>query len=208
MQTAGSHAKFCSQDPYIAILQVDLVARIIFNFDLIIFFIFEPTFFINLIFLNPFFMANTYHQLYVQTVFAVKYRATVLKPEWRKEFFSVIGNQMNETGCKNFIVNGVEDHVHCFFRLLPSLAISDVMQKIKPNSSGWLNKQNLMKHHFAWQSGYGAFSYSRSHLNNVYQYILNQETHHKKITFRSEYVELLKSFALEYDEKYLFHDLI
>jgi len=153
-------------------------------------------------------MANTYHQIYVQSVFAVKYRASVIKPEWRNEFCGVIGNLINETGCKNIIVNGVEDHVHCFFGLLPSLAISDVMQKIKSNSSGWLNKQNFMKHRFAWQSGYGAFTYSRSDLNNVYQYILNQEVHHKKITFRSEYIEMLKSFSIEYDEKYLFHDLI
>jgi REP element-mobilizing transposase RayT len=105
-------------------------------------------------------------------------------------------------------VNGVEDHVHCFFGLLPTLAISDVMQKIKSNSSGWLNKQKFMKHRFAWQSGYGAFSYSRSHLNNVYRYILNQETHHKTKTFRTEYLELLKKFSIEYDEKYLFYDLI
>ena len=131
-------------------------------------------------------MANTYHQLYVQTVFAVKYRASVIKPEWRKEFFGVIGNLINEVGCKNIIVNGVADHVHCFFGMLPSLTISDVMQKIKANSSGWLNKQNFMKHRFEWQSGYGAFSYSRADLINVYQYILNQETHHQKKTFRVE----------------------
>jgi len=153
-------------------------------------------------------MANTYHQLYVQAVFAVKYRASAIKPEWRNEFFGVIGNLINEVGCKNIIVNGVEDHIHCFFGLLPSLAISDVMQKIKANSSGWLNNQSYVKHRFAWQSGYGAFSYSRSHLNNVYQYILNQETHHQKKAFKDEYLELLKSFAIEYDEKYLFHDLI
>lgn len=153
-------------------------------------------------------MANTYHQLYVQAVFAVKYRESVIKPEWRKEFFGVIGNLINEVGCKNIIVNGVEDHVHCFFGLIPSSSISDVMQKVKANSSGWLNKQTFMKHRFEWQTGYGAFSYSRSDMNNVYQYILNQESHHQKTSFRDEYLELLKSFSIEYDEKYIFHDLI
>lgn len=153
-------------------------------------------------------MANTYHQLYVQSVFAVKYRASVIKPEWRSKFCGVIGNLINETGCKNYIVNGVEDHVHCFFSLQPSLAISDVMQKIKSNSSRWLNKQNFMKQRFEWQTGFGAFSYSRSHVNNVYKYILNQEAHHKKKTFKEEYLELLKRFDVEYNEKYLFHDLI
>ncbi len=153
-------------------------------------------------------MANTYHQLYVQTVFAVKYRASLIQPEWRKQFCGVIGNLINETGCKNIIVNGVYNHVHCFFGLLPSLATSDVVQKIKAYSSGWLNKQTFMKHRFEWQPGYGAFSYSRSDINNVYQYILNQEAHHQKITFRFEYLKLLNSFSIEYDEKYLFHDLI
>ena len=102
-------------------------------------------------------MANTYHQLYVQSVFAVKYRASVIKPEWRNEFCGVIGNLINEIGCKNIIVNGVEDHVHCFFGLQPSLAISAIMQNIKSKSSGWLNKQNFMKHRIEWQSGYVEF---------------------------------------------------
>lgn len=153
-------------------------------------------------------MANTYHQLYVQSVFAVKYRASLIKYDWRNMFCGVIGNLINETGCKTIIVNGTEDHIHCFFSLHPSLSVSDLMQKIKSNSSGWLNKQTFLKHRFEWQSGYGAFSYSRSQLNNVYQYILNQENHHKKITFRAEYLELLKSFSVEYDEKYVFHNLI
>src|SRR5688572_23127058 len=113
-------------------------------------------------------MANTHHQLYVQSVFALKYRASVINPEWRNEFFGVIGNLINETGCKNIIVNGVEDHVHCFFGLLPTLAVSDVLQHIKSNSSRWLNKQNFLKNRFSWQSGFGAFSYSRSQINNVY----------------------------------------
>ena len=95
-------------------------------------------------------MANTYHQLYVQTVFAVKYRASVIKQDWRNEFCGVIGNLINEMGCKTIIVNGVEDHVHCFFGLQPSSAISDVMQKIKAKSSGWLNKQTFMQHRFEW----------------------------------------------------------
>ncbi len=153
-------------------------------------------------------MGNTYHQLYVQSVFAVKYRASVLKPEWRKNFFAVIGNLINQTGCKNIIVNGMDDHVHCFFGLLPSLAISDVLQKIKSGSSGWLNSQQLLTNRFEWQSGYGAFSYGRSQKDYVFQYILNQEEHHRKKSFKIEYKELLESFNIKYDEKYLFHDLI
>ena len=153
-------------------------------------------------------MANTYHQLYIQTVFAVKFRSALIKPTWQKQFCGVIGNLINETGCKTIIVNGAEDHVHCFFGLLPTLAISDVIKNIKANSSGWQNKQNLIKHRFEWQIGYGAFSYSRSHIDKVYQYILNQEAHHKKESFKVEYLELLKSFDVKYDKLYLFDDLI
>jgi putative transposase len=153
-------------------------------------------------------LANTYHQLYVQSVFAVKYRASVLEPTWRSEFFGVVGNLINETGCTNIIVNGVEDHIHCFFGLIPSLSIAEVMQKVKSNSSGWLNKRNYVKHRFEWQSGYGSFSYSRSHINNVFRYIQNQEAHHKKQSFRKEYINMLNRFGVKYDERYIFDDLI
>lgn len=153
-------------------------------------------------------MANTYHQIYVQSVFAVKFRDSAIKTEWRNEFFAVIGNLINETGCKNIIVNGTEDHIHCFFGLHPKLAIADVMQNIKSCSSGWLNKQNFLKHRFEWQSGYGVFSYSRSQINDVFRYIANQEMHHKKTTFRAEYLEMLRSFSIEFDEKYIFHELV
>ena len=153
-------------------------------------------------------MANTYHQLYVQAVFAVKYRASVIQKSWRSEFFGVIGNKINDTGCKTIIVNGVEDHVHCFFHLSPTISISDVMQKIKSKSSGWLNNQKLLKSTFEWQTGYGAFSYSRSQIDNVYRYILNQEQHHQTQSFKEEYLEMLKTFGVAYDNRYLFHDLI
>ena len=153
-------------------------------------------------------MANTYHQLYVQAVFAVKYRKAIIQKSWRSDFLAVIGNQINDTGCKTIIVNGVEDHVHCFFHLAPTIAISDVMQKVKSKSSGWLNRQKLLDSTFEWQTGYGAFSYSKAHVDNLYHYILNQEQHHKKQSFKVEYLEMLKEYGVAYDEQYLFHDLI
>jgi putative transposase len=153
-------------------------------------------------------MANTFYQLYIQSVFAVKYRDAVLKPQWRNDFFGIIGNLINETGCKNIIVKGVEDHVHCFFGLIPGISISDVMKKVKANSSRWLNEQHFLNHRFEWQSGYGAFSYSRSHVDDVFQYIRNQDVHHQKKSFKEEYVEMLRSFSIEYDERYLFQELI
>ncbi|MFZ4799101.1 MAG: IS200/IS605 family transposase [Bacteroidia bacterium] len=153
-------------------------------------------------------MANTYHQIYLQTVFAVKYRNAQIHADWNNVFFSVIGNLINENNCKNIIVNGVEDHVHCFFALKPVVSVSELMKAVKAKSSKYVNDHDLTKERFEWQEGYGVFSYSQSQIDAVYKYILNQEEHHKKQNFKSEYLQLLNSFKIEYDEKYLFHDLL
>ncbi|WP_254560702.1 IS200/IS605 family transposase [Dyadobacter diqingensis] len=153
-------------------------------------------------------MANTYHQMYIQTVFAVNYREAIIQSVWKKDLFSVIGNLINETGCKTLIVNGVEDHVHCFFGLKPSVSISDVMKNAKAKSSKWVNESSLLPHRFEWQEGYSAFSYSRSHIDAVHKYIQNQEKHHSNRTFKEEYVDMLAKFEVTFDEKYIFTDLI
>lgn len=96
------------------------------------------------------------------------------------------------------------DHIHAFIGLRPAMSISDLIRDIKNNSSNFINDKKFVKGKFSWQEGYGAFSYSHSHIDNVYKYILNQEEHHKKRTFKEEYLELLKKFEIEYNEKYLF----
>lgn len=153
-------------------------------------------------------MANTYHQIYLQIVFAVKYRAAVLDKTWRSQVFGVIGNLINEAGCKTIIVNGVEDHVHCFVGLKPVVSVSELLKTVKAKSSKYINDNQLTTERFEWQEGYGVFSYSRSHIDRVYQYIQNQEAHHKKQTFRDEYIEFLKAFNIEFDEQYIFHEPI
>jgi len=153
-------------------------------------------------------MANTYHQIYLQTVFAVKYREAVIKKEWQAQLFGVIGNLINETNCKTLIVNGVEDHVHCFLGLKPVVSVSDLMKTVKAKSSKYINDHSLTPERFEWQEGYGVFSYSQSQLTRVYKYVLSQEAHHKKQTFREEYLELLTKFKIDFDEQYIFHDLI
>ena len=132
----------------------------------------------------------------------------------------VVGNLINETGCKTIIVNGVEDHVHCFLGLKPVVSISELMKTVKAKSSKYINDQCLTRSRFEWQAclpkgssarrqeGYGAFSYSQSHIDNVYQYIANQEEHHKKQTFREEYMEFLEKFKVPYDERYIFEELV
>jgi REP element-mobilizing transposase RayT len=153
-------------------------------------------------------MANTYHQIYLQTVFAVKYREAVIDTKWKNNLFGVIGNLINETKCKNIIINGVEDHVHCLIGLKPVVSVSELIKTVKAKSSKYINDHQLTPKRFEWQEGYGVFSYSQSQLDKVYKYILNQEAHHKKQSFREEYLEFLKNFKIEYDEQYIFQELI
>lgn len=152
-------------------------------------------------------MANTYHQIYLQTVFAVKYRAAVIDHKWKNNLLGVIGNLINEAGCKTIIVNGVEDHVHCFIGLKPVVSVSELMKTVKAKSSKYINDNQLTNARFEWQEGYGVFSYGQSQIDSVYKYIQNQEEHHKKKTFKEEYLTFLKKFNVPYDERYIFEEL-
>ncbi len=149
-------------------------------------------------------MSGTFSQVYIQIVFAVKGRANLIHKQWKDELFKYIAGIIKGKEQKSIIVNGVSDHIHIFVGLRPSMAISDLVRDIKNNSSNFINENKFVKGKFAWQEGYGAFSYSQSHINNVYNYILNQEEHHKTKTFREEYIDLLNKFEVEYNEKYLF----
>ena len=153
-------------------------------------------------------MANTYHQIYLQTVFAVKYRKAVLSKAWRSQVFGVIGNLINEANCKTIIVNGVEDHVHCFLALKPVVSVSELMKTVKAKSSKYINDHKLTPDRFEWQEGYGVFSYRQNDLDIIFKYIQNQEEHHKARTFRDEYLGLLKEFKVEFDEQFIFQELV
>ena len=153
-------------------------------------------------------MANTYHQIYLQTVFAVKYRKAMIDNTWKSKLLGVIGNLINETKCKTIIVNGTEDHIHCFLGLKPVVSVSELMKTVKAKSSKYINDHKLTNERFEWQTGYGVLSYSQSQVDRVYKYIMNQEAHHRKIKFKDEYLGLLKKFRVEYDEQYVFEELI
>ena len=152
-------------------------------------------------------MGNTYHQIYIQAVFAVKYRNAVINKAWKPQLLGVLGNLVNETGCKTILVNGVEDHIHCFFGLKPDVAVSDVMKATKAKSSKWVNESGLLRERFEWQRGFGAFSYNQRDVAMIYNYIKNQETHHNKQSFRKEYLELLREYDVEFDDRYVLDDL-
>lgn len=149
-------------------------------------------------------MANTFSQIYIQVFFAVKGRNNLLQKPWREIVFKYISGIIKEKGQKALIVNGVADHVHVFIGLKPSANLSDLVRDIKNNSSRFINEQGLVKGKFAWQAGYGAFSYGHSQIEKVYQYILNQEKHHRKKTFKQEYLEFLEKFNIDYEEQYVF----
>ncbi len=153
-------------------------------------------------------MANTYTQIHVQFVFAVKYRNGLIQPSFKDELYRYISGILKPHNHKLLAINRMPDHIHILIGMRPTQSISDLMQDIKGNSSKWINEKNFLKVKFEWQEGYGAFSYSKSHVNNVIDYIKNQEKHHEKESFRDEYLKFLKAFEIEYDERYIFKDLI
>lgn len=149
-------------------------------------------------------MAGTFSQVYIQVVFTVKGWENLIRKEWKDELHKYIAGVIKGKEQKPIIVNGMPDHIHAFVGLRPAMAISDLVRDIKNNSSNFINEKKLVTGKFSWQEGYGAFSYSHSHIQNVYDYILNQEEHHRTKTFREEYIDFLKKFEIEYNENYLF----
>jgi putative transposase len=153
-------------------------------------------------------MANTYTQLHVHCVFAVKYRATVIQPVWEERLHRYITGIVQNNGHKLLAINSVPDHLHLFIGLHPKQSISEMMQLVKGDSSEFINKENFTIRKFYWQEGYGAFSNSHSQIDGVVKYIVNQKMNHHKKTFREEYIEMLSDYKVDYDEKYIFHHLL
>ena len=149
-------------------------------------------------------MPNTYSQIYIQIVYAVKGKQNLIPNDKREELHKYITGIVQNRGQKMLAIFCMPDHTHIFIGLQPSIAISDLVRDIKAGSSKFINDNKWMKRKFNWQEGFGAFSYSRSHIDNVIHYILNQPEHHKKKSFREEYIEFLKKFEIEYNDKYLF----
>ena len=137
-------------------------------------------------------MPGTFSQIYIQIVFAVKGRENLIGNSWKTELHKYIAGIIKGKDQKSIIVNGMSDHIHAFIGLRPAMSIADIARDIKNNSSNFINDHKFVKGKFAWQEGYGAFSYSHSHIGKVYDYILNQEMHHKKKTFKEEYIGFLE----------------
>ena len=149
-------------------------------------------------------MANTYSQISIQVVFAVKGRENIIATNFRDRLHEYISGIITGNKQKPLAVNGWKDHVHTFFGMEPSLSISDLVRDIKSGSSKWINDHGFTKRKFHWQEGFGAFSYSKSQRNSVIPYIMKQEEHHRRKTFREEYLGMLQKAEIDFDEKYLF----
>ena len=150
-------------------------------------------------------MANTYSQILIQAVFAVEARQRLIMPEWKEDLFRYIGGIFREKKQRLLAIGGIADHIHLLFGLKPNIAISDLIRDVKASSSGFVNDERFTRGRFRWQEGFGAFSYSRSQLDSVVKYVLNQEKHHAKRSFREEYIGLLDRFEVEYEDRFLFH---
>ena len=152
-------------------------------------------------------MANTYTQIYLQLVFAVQDRISLIRTEWKDELYKYICGIVQANKHKLIVINGTTNHLHILIGYKPHQLIPELLQDIKGSSSKWINKNQLVKGKFIWQEGYGAFSYSASQIDKVVKYLINQEEHHKKRTFHEEYVQLLKNFNIAFDERYILHDI-
>ena len=149
-------------------------------------------------------MANTYTQIYIQIVFAVRNRNALIHPNWEKQLYKYISGIIQNKGQKMLAINGTSDHIHIFLGMKPNCCLSDLVREIKKSSNAFIKQKKLIPFKFEWQEGFGAFSYSHSQLSNVIQYIKNQKTHHKKQTFKEEYIEFLNKFEIDYKNDYLF----
>lgn len=152
-------------------------------------------------------MANTYTQIHLQFVFAVKYREALILHAWKERLYQYITGIIQHNEHKMLQINGMSDHIHLLIGMRPTQSVSSLVQNVKTESSKWINDNKFCPQHFAWQEGYGAFSYSKSHVPDVIRYIQNQEIHHQKESFRDEYLKLLKAFEVQFDEKYIFKDV-
>lgn len=153
-------------------------------------------------------MANSFTQIHLQFVFAVQNRISLIQDAWKRDLYKYITTIVQNNDHKLLAINGIPDHVHLLVGMRPTESISHLMQEVKGDSSTWVNQNKLANGKFGWQDGYGAFSYSKSHVPDVIKYIQNQELHHKHKSFLQEYKQILDKFGIVYDEKYIFKQVL
>lgn len=149
-------------------------------------------------------MANTYSQIHIQIIFTVKGRQNLIPGKKREELHKIIAGIVKNRKQKLLSVFAMPDHIHLLVGVSTNICISDLVRDIKAGTSKYISDNNWVRGKFAWQEGYGAFSYSKSQIDNVIRYVANQEQHHKKKSFKEEYIDFLQKFEVDYDKRYLF----
>src|SRR6266567_5173408 len=149
-------------------------------------------------------MANTFSQIYIQTVFAVSGRLSLIRNDFKEDVYKYITGIVRNQKQKLISINGMPDHVHILIGLRPVMALADLVEEIKKDSSNFINRKKWIRGRFSWQEGYGAFSYGHSQLDTIIRYIENQEQHHARRSFKNEYLAWLKKFEIPFEEKYIF----
>ena len=148
--------------------------------------------------------SSTFSQIYIQIVFAVKGRQSLILSKWEEDLYKYITGIVQNKEQKLLAINGMPDHIHILIGMKPSCTVSDLVREIKKSSNDFINDSGFCSRKFEWQEGYGAFSYSKSQKENVIKYVLNQKEHHQKQSFKNEYIDFLKKFEIEFKNEYLF----
>ena len=151
--------------------------------------------------------AGTFSQIYIHVIFAVKGRQSLIATPWEEELYKYITGIVQNKGQKMLVINGMPDHIHFLIGMKPSCCLSDLVREVKKSSNAFVKEKRFTKFRFEWQEGFGAFSYSDSSLDDVIQYIQNQKEHHRKRTFREEYIGFLKKFKIDFKEEFLFQEI-
>lgn len=149
-------------------------------------------------------MADTFTQIYIQVVFAVQNRKALIQQEWEEDLNKYITGVVQNSGQKMLAINGTSNHIHFFIGMKPACCLSDLVREVKKSSSTFIKDKSFSKFKFQWQEGFGAFSYGHSQLSDVINYIEAQKEHHRKKTFKEEYLAFLKVFQIEFKKEYIF----
>jgi len=149
-------------------------------------------------------MANTYTQIHIHAIFAVQNRQSLISSDWRDDLYKYITGIVQNHNHKMLQINGMPDHIHVLLGFRPTQSLSELMKYVKQDSTKWINQNKFVNGRFSWQKGYGAFSHSRSQVPQVIKYIQKQREHHKKKSFRQEYLDFLEKFDVDYDERFIF----
>ncbi len=150
-------------------------------------------------------MANTYSRIYIQVVFAVQHRDSLIMPDWEEELFKYITGVVQNKDQKMLSINGTSNHIHFLLGMKPNCCLSDLVREVKKSSVQMIRKNGLSRFRFQWQEGFGSFSYGHSQLDYIIPYIARQKEHHRRISFKEEYISLLKEFDVEFNDDYLFN---